>query len=490
MILKKAGLNLKIFSGHNNEGNKMNIKKFFMILLIPVLIISLSEISHAATYYVSQAGSAKWPGCTNINTPCSGKTAMENAIAGDIVYFRGGKYNPIEDPVQQWLNAQQVDKEYIPVWNPQHSGVEGKPITFKAYVGEIPEILDAPYSAIIGAYRRDYIVYDGFKAMLIDEDPFNKNTHLVSMLVRFEESLHSVIRNCDFAGTKFGRHTNNALITIQRSHYMLIENNKLHDNNSLQNTDSGFKELAINTSGVINFYSSNIIIRNNDIYNNYIGIWDKGAEQNNQYYNNHIWGGNSYYASCKQGIYIRVSLGEQGDGTGIKAYQNIINNCGVGIYVESGHDPNPPNAYPLLFNNTIIGNDDYYNNTGISIATHARNAEIFNNIIVGYPVQVRYYTGALIIVSYSNYNNFYSKTKNKRWAINWTANYKNIDLWRSATNFDMNSIEANPQFVNPGGVKPEDYRLQPKSPAKGKGRYGKDMGAYPTGNEIIGHRPR
>jgi hypothetical protein len=467
----------------------MQISMLFFIITVFILLL-FTGISQAADYYVSPTGSAQWSACANINTPCSGKTAMENAVAGDVVYFRGGVYNPIADPVQQWLDMPEQFRYQLPVWNPSHSGTEGNPITFKAYSGETPEILDAPAgSAVLGAYRRDYIILDGFTATLIDEDPLSNDTHLVSQLIRFDESLHSVIRNCDFQGTKFGRHTNNALITIQRSHYMLIESNKLHDNNGLQDTDPEFKEYAVNTNAIINFWSSDIIIRNNDIYNNYIGIWDKGAERNNQYYHNHIWGGSDYYTSCKQGIFMRATLNVQGPATGVRAYQNVIRNCGVGVQIEdvSYHD------FPevKVFNNTIVGNDSYHNNAGIFVADNAKNAEIFNNIIVGYPVQVRYYTGTSTIVSYSNYNDFYSASAIKRWSLDWSSDYNTLDLWRAATNFDINSIESNPQFVNPGGTNPIDYKLQPNSPARiGRGgSYATVMGAYITGNETIGYDP-
>lgn len=462
-------------------------------ILLFIGVFTISSMCYAGTYYVSPDGTASWSECTSTNTPCSGKTAVENAAAGDVVYFRGGIYDPVKDPVQQWLDTPVQFRYEMPVWNPKYSGIEGSPITFKAYPGETPELLDAPFSGVIGAYRKNYIVWDGFKGTIIDEDTYSNDTHLVSVLVFFEDSDHSIVRNCDFKGTKFGRHTNNSLIYILRSHYILIENNKLHDNNGYKNTDPEFKEYAVNTNAVINFNSSNITVRNNDFYNNYIGIWDKAAEHDDQYYNNHIWGGG-------YGIYIRVSAGEQGDGTNIKAYQNVIDKCGQGVTVETGHT-GYPYAYPLIYNNTIIGRNDYLNNTGIYLTEHAKNAQIFNNIITGYPIQVRYFTGDHTIVSYSNYNNFYSTNTLKQWSLNWTDStvYSSLSSWNSATGFDINSLELLPMFVNSGGSKSPDYKLSVNSQLNNAGidrqDYDNDgnttelinIGAYITGNEVIGY---
>ena len=51
--------------------------------------------------------------------------------------------------------------------------------------------------------------------------------------------------------------------------------------------------------------------------------------------------------------------------------------------------------------------------------------------------------------------------------------------------YEGNGRTGDPLYVNPTGT-PPDFHLQAGSPAKGTGTSGKDMGAYPTGTEIIG----
>ena len=79
-------------------------------------------ISGENSYFVSPEGTSSWSECANITTPCSGKTAVENADAGDVVYFRGGTYDPAADPVQEWIDrSDELKWETLP-WNPQNSG--------------------------------------------------------------------------------------------------------------------------------------------------------------------------------------------------------------------------------------------------------------------------------------------------------------------------------------------------------------------------------
>ena len=143
----------------------MNTKKSLPILLsfsLAVLLFSYPAISEAATYYVSNSGSAAWAQCTNINTPCAVQTAFNNAVAGDIVYFRGGTYN---------VPAKNFGSTYHCYYEPANSGTSGNPITFAAYSGETPIFNGtaggsgdgSDYATIFGTFGRSYIVFDGFK---------------------------------------------------------------------------------------------------------------------------------------------------------------------------------------------------------------------------------------------------------------------------------------------------------------------------------------
>lgn len=436
------------------------------------LCLTVSPL-YAATYYVSPTGAATWSNCSgstplNGTSACSWQTAMANALAGDIVYFRSGTYLP----------GVSNDREY-PAMNPANSGISGNPITFAAYSGETPIIqCTALGGAAFGAGHRDYIVWDGFSGTL------NDFTSGEPQLVGFWYSTGSVIKNSNLTGFAQTDHHNTALVRVERSNNVTIENNRLHDNNGLMSVDAGYLEDAMNTTAILVFFSRNLVIRNNDIYNNFLGIWDKDTEQNNQYYYNHIWGGSDYHSSCKTGIQINNQLDVYGIATGAKAYQNIVRNCSTGIYV---YNDTPLRYATEMYNNTI-----HYgisgNGTGIMVGNTSRNAVIYNNLVIGNSLQLRYYTGASI-PDYSDYNTFFT-TVSKRWNLNYTTDYTTLSDWRTATGFDINSSTSNPLFINAGGANPEDYKLQAGSPALTGGRgasYALCIGAYITGNEVIGY---
>jgi hypothetical protein len=93
------------------------------------ICLALSAVAPAATYWVSPTGSASWASCVG-STPLSGSAACSlasanaNAVAGDLVYLRGGTYNISGTAIQ-----------------PSHSGTSATAmITFAAYTGETPII--------------------------------------------------------------------------------------------------------------------------------------------------------------------------------------------------------------------------------------------------------------------------------------------------------------------------------------------------------------
>lgn len=437
------------------------------VFIAAICLSSISAISHAETYYVaSTTGGAAWPQCTNISTPCNGRTAVENAVAGDIVYFRGGTYDPAANPVASWTNASNTLKyEHLP-WNPANSGTSTNPITFMAYPGETPIFLDNIYGGTIGVVGRDWIIWDGFTGTIVDS-PNN-----VIAYAYFQDATNCTIRNSNFSGVLKNTHQNAALIFLLNNRNILIENNRLHDMN-----DDGVAggEEAVNAAAILSFNTTGMIVKNNDIYNNYLGIWDKDTEANNVYYQNHIYGGSTTTTRCQVGIQIREALQEFGAASNQQAYNNVIRNCRIGIW--SSYD-NTSIASPKYYNNVII-----YSGTGadagIDLSVGTTSAEVYNNIIDGYSVPFRFYAPASTRVSYANQNSFFNSSS-MSWRLGFSSpSYTSLSAWTTATTFDANSITTNPMFVNASGTVPVDFKLATGSPAIGTGRNGVDMGAYP-----------
>ena len=433
-----------------------------------LILILFSGSGVALDYYVSPTGNADWADCTNESTPCSGRTAAENAVAGDIVYLRGGTYDPAADPVQEWSSKSDSLKYETLPWNPQHSGLPNQPITFRAYPGEIPVFLDNEWGGAFGAAFRDYIVWDGISAQIV-----NQSGNTIALAV-FYNADNCALINSNLSGILKETHHNSALVRLDYTNGILIENNLIHGMNSYAPSDSEYQELANNSAGILSFYSRNLIVKNNDIYNNYLGIFDKDTEQNNVYFNNHIWGGDTAHTMCQTGIQINDQRSEYGSTSGTKAYQNIVRNCEIAISIYDGVGTN---NHVEIYNNSLLAQNS--GDTGILVTESSNGAEIYNNIFYDFNYFVRYYSPVSSTVSVSNYNLFYGSSFN--WRINYQGtNYTSLTDWQGDTGLDQNSIVGDPLFINSSGDYPADFHLSTGSDALGNGQGGLNIGAFPT----------
>jgi hypothetical protein len=428
-------------------------KSILLSMAIGCILLQIASISHAGTFYVSPTGNAAWSACINSGTPCSASTAMANAQAGDVVYFRGGTYNPVST----------CDRE-VAAMKPANSGTSVNPIIFMAYPGETPVIQGNNCGGpSFGTANVDWIVWDGFKGILIDNVP-SENRFVMLM-----ESNHITIRNCDLKGVVKTNYHNNALIESLRSTYVTIENNKLHDNN-------GDPSVVVNTTAILFWDTYYAEVSNNDIYNNSIGIYDKQDGNYNEYYNNHIWGGVGTQA-CNIGFQIKNQDDIPATGHDDKFYFNVVRNCSMGVYNELNSAPTGTTSDDLVKNIKIYNNVFYAGmsgSAGIHLSSQAANAEIYNNIIVNYQNGLRYETGPYLSTNHSNYNIFYPSST--VWNLNWSTTFSPLSAWTSQTTFDANSSVTNPLFAKPNGVNPIDFRPTAGSPAY----VGGARGTYPT----------
>jgi hypothetical protein len=427
------------------------------LLIIFFGLFGLAGISQAADYYVSPTGAATWANCgapaKNGTAACSWQTAMANTVADDVVYFRGGTYNVEASCSGSW--------EYIAM-KPTHGGTAGHPITFIAYPGETPVVTPctaAPQSPAFGARDVDYIIWDGFSGTMIDGP--GEVWYFV-----YWNSDHSIVRNMNILGqthTGGDHHNNCAPIRIDYSDSVEIYNNNLRC--------VGGDAYTVNSSCIWFFTVINSKVHNNYLYGGSNGFEQKlGVNEYNEIYNNFL------YNLTHDGIMLNESAVT---GTGHKVYQNVlsgIGGTGVSIYLTS---PLSRQVDYQIYNNTIYGAGE-----GIQSSDTARNAQIWNNIISGGANPfLRYYTGDAM-PSYSDYNDFYGSGY---WDLDYTAYYYSLSNWRTATSLDANSIITNPNFVNAGGALVTDYK-RTSYPTNGRGgAYASVMGAYITGNEVIGY---
>jgi hypothetical protein len=87
--------------------------------------------------------------------------------------------------------------------------------------------------------------------------------------------------------------------------------------------------------------------------------------------------------------------------------------------------------------------------------------------------------------AYSDYNGF---SGNSVWNMDWSTDYASLGNWRAATTYDDNSVTTDPGFVNAGGTAAADYKRTSYTANGRGGSYALVMGAYITGNELIGYQ--
>jgi len=419
------------------------IKKILFFSLIMAIWCS---VGLAAEHYASPTGTASWANSTNINTPCSASTAMQEAEAGDIVYFRGGTYyNPV-------VTLESCNNRFFLGLMPINSGTSGNPITFKAYQDEVPFIDNSANDgacnviASFGVRYQDYITFDGFhsKAVMSGDQAGLGGR---GWAAQFFGTTGSVIRNCTLEAID-GARSNNSAVRVEDSNNSTVENNILfgaHQSGGPHHNSAAFM-----------LYDSNhIIIKNNTIYDSDCAMFDKQGGTYNTYSYNFIYG-------CEWGFQ-HTSIGPP---TGnLEIYNNIFINIESWAYANAGGDSESANDI-LFYNNTMYNNSGTKISSNDSSATDVTGFECFNNINYRVDTAVTFQTSEVDII---NHNLYF------------------LSSGLPSSPWDANSSTSNPNFVNVGGSLPEDYK-RTSYPTEGRGDpYASVMGAYITGNEVIGY---
>lgn len=427
------------------------IKRIFTLSVFFVLALLCCNINnlYAATYYVSPDGTNTWPYCTSSENPCPASGTHKEflgARAGDTVFFLSGTYDTGTPPANY----------EIPAWNPTNSGSSGYPITFKCLSGTCTIQGPTTNSPAFGTYGKSWIVWDGFTG--------TKSTGADSF-VRFGNCNDVTIQNYDLKGTA----SSGSLAIIIMSHTvtnLTIKNNKLHGQAGSQ---------AFNSPALMLYHTTNALVENNEFYDNSWDVFDKVNGQRNTYRFNlfkNSWGG--------------FLLGTEGTGnpSNIKVYQNVFIGHVKPLSTYGGLDKN--NVY--FYNNSIYTSSGETTYGILHEEAGRMNVwEVFNNLVMGFTYGI--YAKSQDSNIYYDYNDYYSNTYVGRMDSN---NYTTIANWRTAlggcpgTGRECNSNTDNPNFVNAGGNTAADYKRTSYQTNGRGGGYPNVMGAYITGNEIIG----
>ena len=438
----------------------MSLFKKHLTLIVITILALYSEISQAEFYYVSPDGMASWEECTNIDTPCAATTAMQYAIAGDTVYFRGNIYN---------LGVCEDVYEHAKL-EPENSGTADNPITFMAYKNENP-IMNCTMDA--GAHRtralgnnyNSYIIWDGFT---VQADNGVNPGGIIIWGDSANRATGNIVRNCTINGGSADStlESNIEGIRIENTNNTLVQNCSIY--NFTHATD------AADVGAIKMYFNDHTIIENCDISNSTVGIYAKSKNNDQTYRNNFI-------NNVNRGIYIATYSDRSSDRG--KIYNNVIvNSPQWGIYSLHDDGPNHTDDW-AIYNNTF-----YSSNANRAILlSKGQRYKIYNNIIQGHSDN-QLTTRSDTTILEADHNQFGNAARYRvtlRLYAADSADYTSLTAWKNSgeliggENPGNGSLNSDPVFVNASGNLNQlaDFALANNSPSKGTGREGADMGA-------------
>jgi hypothetical protein len=441
----------------------LNINKLIMlILIIGACLIFLGSDAKAATYYVDQ-GNPKANDSNPGTEALPWKTMIHGCarvMAGDTLLVKNGVYSSAKGP--EW---------YIPGIRIANSGTETNPIIIKTYPGHKP-IIDGTTAShrTIGTHQASYIIIDGFK--------------ILYGIISINESSHITVQNCElvYGLINPGDPSYTNMIEFRYSTFGTVQNNVIHGN-KYNSSDGG-----TNRAAIILHWADDIVIKNNVFYDNIIAYRNK-CGTNGAYGNRNLFKYN-LIKNCNMGVYMG---GYDGASTDNQIEQNIF------INVPAGADINIGNIRLIIANNIFYA-DPGFNppgdpSSGIVYSAGLNtnpNHQIFNNIIINLKSPISNHASATewplgLYCDYNSYSNYISFDQY------WT--FLTYEQFKSRIGENKNSIiNQDPKFINPS----KDFHFNSSSPYLNAGIDRLDyngngntterinMGAYITGNEIIG----
>ena len=404
-------------------------------LMTAWLAITLAPEVHAANLYAS--------------TPSEFKAALAAAMPGDTVIVRAGIYT---DSSSTWEQG----------FNPARSGTATNPITIKSEV-PLAAVVTARNDNVValGILNRQYIVVDGFKSQ---------------GMLKMHNSQFITIRNCEVVrgGIENGDVSLHWGLIVHSSSDSTVANNLVH------NMQPGLGNGLHNSAAImVGFGSHRNIIENNEADAGIGAVFSAFGQK----------GGNLTFNTWRRNIARNARAGFLGMGstngdrysTDNTYYQNIVIDSEEAFRLDH-------NAQRwAVYNNTVYNVTAFMHDIrGGTLPTTNTGFRVWNNLVyqavTAYDIDGADDPTFGQFLTESDHNLFYNVTRMGMW--NWgSGTIGSLSSWQGATVFDDNSINSNPLFVNAaGGI----FKLQNGSPAKGRGRAGLDIGAYPTGNEVIG----
>jgi len=459
------------------------------MLLAILFCVSFFSSADAARYISGPSGTAtNLANCTWSTYPtaygyaasdtthtCTPATVFAGAVAGDTVYFRGGSggnYNVSPDR----------GSYQAPKLNPANSGSSGSPITFIAYPGETPIIVNAEHSCtdvsqdecmnpVMGSYGQDYIIIDGFQ--FGNTQSWSNEGYAA---VRFENADNCIARNCVFKNLN-----NMDGPTYANPASVMLHGDAVGGHNTGTQVTNCYFTGGISSPS--NRFNSIIFYNTDGTIIEKITIEDAGAGINMKNGVTNAIVRYSFFRTISTDTYTHIKLGrEAGEASDtVDIYQNIFlvaatSNGAIGPY-NVCTDIN-------IYNNTFYGpgsTSGYEEQESPDSA----NVSFWNNLFANLEDNIKFQTTEVPV--YCDYN-IYSTLTNFKSVAGGTT-YSTFSSWQGA-GYDAHGARESVTFTNAGGTNPADYKFTSTTKNSGRGgSYASVIGAYITGGEQIGYSP-
>lgn len=320
---------------------------------------------------------------------------------------------------------------------------------------------------IVGCYSKSYQDWIGF---VLDENFAPPATDMGTAETR--QSDHCSIQYCrmiSIVGDPGFVNDNHSGVAVRFCQDILVANNMISGYN--QNMD------IHNYNGLERYDTERLTVEHNEIFDCANGIYFKDSPSPDVGGVDEVARFNYIY-DCRIGIEIACTEGVGGGGD---YYQNIVEDCSYGFFVSQD------TLNVVIYNNTLVcDNDDSGEGGPLGGMFCGADTTAYNNICViktsGTVLNERYRTDPPWL---TNYNRYYA-TGGGYFYRHDSGNFTSLLDWQAAFTVDDNSTEGNPGLVDLVGG---DLHLAPGSVSLTLGNTGGPIGAYITGNEVIGIEP-